>query len=160
MSQDREAALRREAAALAFDLSAMAKPGGNYAPYTVDGRTVQVSGQVARAGAGDIVTGRAGRDASLADAKRAAALAAMRALVLLRHAAGGDLARIAAVTRMTVFTRCTEDFTQLSEVSDGASDLLHAVLGEEGTHARSSIGVFSLPKGALAEVELSAVLRG
>jgi len=158
VSTDREAAYRREAEKLGFNPDAELAPGGNYLPFVTDARTIVVSGQIAREGDGRIVTGRAGEDVSLADAKRAAALSALRILLLLRRAAG-SLDRVENVTRIGVLVRCTGEFTQISEVADGASDLLKAVLGESSGHARTSVGVFSLPKAAVVEIEASAVLR-
>jgi enamine deaminase RidA (YjgF/YER057c/UK114 family) len=61
------------------------------------------------------------------------------------------------ILRITVYVQCTPDFTQHSEVADAASDLLHTVLGEAGIHARTSIGVYQLPKNATLELELQAV---
>jgi hypothetical protein len=77
------------------------------------------------------------------------------ALAVLRKAAG-DLERIRAIAHVTVFTQCSDTFTQQSEVADGASDALVAVLGDAGRHTRTSIGVYQLPKNATVELELVA----
>ena len=158
MSHDREAALRRGANEVGFDLDAELQVGGNYVPYIVDGNTVYVSGQVSRVSPSQVLSGRAGAGVSLAQAQQAARVSAVRALAVLRKAAGG-LDRIASIPHLTVFTQCSDTFTQQSEVADGASDLLVAVLGEAGRHTRTSVGVYQLPKNATVELELVAKLR-
>ena len=158
MSQDREAALRRAAAEVGFDLDAEIQVGGNYVPFIVNGNSVHVSGQISRVSASVVMSGRAGADASLAHAQKAAKVSAVRALAVLRKAAG-NLDRIAAIPHVSVFTQCAEAFTQQSEVADGASEVLVAVLGEAGRHTRTSIGVYQLPKNATVELELVATLR-
>ena len=72
----------------------------------------------------------------------------------------GSLIRVEAapqaVLRITVYVQCTEDFTQHSEVADAASDLLCEVLGDAGAHARTSVGVYQLPKNATVELDMVA----
>jgi enamine deaminase RidA (YjgF/YER057c/UK114 family) len=91
-------------------------------------------------------------------AQTAAKICAMRALVLLRQELG-SLDAIAKILRMTVYVQAAEDFTQLSEVGDAASEVLYAVLGEAGVHTRTSIGVFQLPKNASVELDLIAAVN-
>jgi enamine deaminase RidA (YjgF/YER057c/UK114 family) len=66
--------------------------------------------------------------------------------------------RIASVLKVNVFVQAAADFSQSSEVADAASDLLIAVLGEAGRHARTSVGVYRLPKNASVELDLTAAL--
>ncbi|WP_414442301.1 RidA family protein [Burkholderia sp. 22PA0106] len=135
-----------------FPLTEEIKVGGNYRPVVVDENLAYVSGQIPRVG--DVVrfTGVAGDDISLDDARRAAAISALRALTLIRNHCG-SLDRIAAVPRITVFVRSAPDFSKQSEVADGASDVLYAVLGDVGVHTRTSVGVAQLPKGASVEID-------
>ena len=132
--------------------------GGHYVPVVRHGDEVWVSGQIPRVGDTVMVTGRAGAGVSLEEARRAARIDAMRALALLRRSLG-SLDAIGAVLRITVFVQCSDDFTQQSEVADGASDVLHAVLGAAGVHTRTSVGVAQLPKNATVEVDLVAAVR-
>jgi len=155
MASSREDALRRIAAEIGFDLDAEIKVGGNYVPFIVSGSSIHVSGQISRLDASVVLEGRAGAGVSLAQAQRAAKVSAVRALAVLRKAAGG-LERIKAIAHVTVFTQCSDTFTQQSEVADGASDALVAVLGDAGRHTRTSIGVYQLPKNATVELELVA----
>jgi enamine deaminase RidA (YjgF/YER057c/UK114 family) len=79
----------------------------------------------------------------------------MRALAFVQRAAG-SLDAVRAIARITVYVRSAPDFTQQSEVADGASDLIAKVLGPVGAHTRTSVGVLQLPKGAAVEVDLIA----
>jgi enamine deaminase RidA (YjgF/YER057c/UK114 family) len=131
--------------------------GGNYTSTVRHGDVIYVSGQLPRVGATVAVMGRVGLEASLDDGRRAARICTMRALALLRQALG-SLDAIERILRMTVYVRSAPDFTQQSEIGDGASDLLHAVLGDAGVHTRTSIGVYQLPKGAAVEVDMIAAV--
>jgi enamine deaminase RidA (YjgF/YER057c/UK114 family) len=158
MMESREDAFRRVAAALGHDVDAEIKVGGNYTPFVVTDGWVHVSGQISRRSDGVVLSGRAGEGTTLAQAQSAAKFSALRALSVLRSAAEG-LERVRGVPHVTVFTQCSDSFTQLSEVADAASEVIHAVLGDAGRHTRTSIGVYQLPKGATVELELVASLH-
>ena len=147
------------ARSLDCDFSGEIKVGGNYVPAVREGGFVFVSGQVPRVGDKVEVTGRAGDGVSLEDAQRAARICALRALALLGREAG-SLDRVRRVVRVGVFTQSAATFTRQSEVADAASDLIHQVLGEAGIHARTSVGVYQLPKDATVELELTASIEG
>ena len=147
------------ATALGYSFDGELKVGGNYVPLMRDGTTLYVSGQVPRVGTTVVVTGRVGADVVLVDAQVAAKVCAMRALALLQRELG-SLENLRQVLRVTVYTQCTADFTHHSEVADGASELLHAVLGEAGKHTRTSVGVYQLPKNASVELDLIASAKG
>jgi enamine deaminase RidA (YjgF/YER057c/UK114 family) len=152
---DRDLELAAACTEHGFDLSAPLQIGGSYTSLVRDGRTLYLSGQLPRIGDHVAVAGVVGAEVSLDRAKRAAAIATLRALTLLRHELG-SLARLQGVLRLTVFVHCTADFTQHSEVADGASDLLWRVLGSAGAHTRTSVGVLQLPKNAAVELDLIA----
>ena len=132
--------------------------GGDYVPVVHDGDLAFVSGQVPRVGKEVVVTGRVGEVVSLADAQKAARISVIRGLLLLQAQLGG-LERIARVLRVGVYVQSAAGFTQQSEVADAASALLKAVLGEEGAHTRTSVGVYQLPKNAAVEIELTVRTR-
>jgi len=143
------------AAALGYAFDGELLVGGNYVPLLRDGGVVYVSGQVPRVGTAIVVTGRVDAEVPLARAQLAAKVCAMRALALLQRELG-TLERVRQVLRVTVFTQASDGFTQLSEVADGASELLHFVLGDAGRHTRTSVGVLRLPKNAAVELDLVA----
>ena len=131
------------------------KIGGNYSPVVRDGQQLFVSGQIPRVGDEVLYVGTVGAGIDLASARTAAAICAMRALAFVQRAAG-SLDAVRAVARITVYVRSAPDFTQQSEVADGASDLIARVLGPVGAHTRTSVGVLQLPKGAAVELDLIA----
>lgn len=152
---DRDLELAAACTEHGFDLSAPLQIGGSYTPLLRDGRTLYLSGQIPRIGDHVAVVGVVGAEVSLERAKRAAAIAMLRALTILRLELG-SLERLQGVLRLTVFVHCTADFTQQSEVADGASDMLWRVLGAAGAHTRTSVGVLQLPKNSAVELDLIA----
>jgi len=153
MQEPREAALQRSIDSLGHDFSGPLRQGGDYVPVQRDGCTAYVSGQVPRVGQTVVVTGRVGAEVSLEQARHAARVCAVRSLLLLREALGG-LDAIQQVLRVGVFVKSAEGFSQQSEVADAASVLLKEVLGDAGSHARTAVGVYELPKNAAVELEM------
>jgi enamine deaminase RidA (YjgF/YER057c/UK114 family) len=128
-------------------------PIANYVPYVVTGNLVVVSGQVPAIDGRIAVTGKVTWGVSTEQAKEAARLCFINVLVHLKAACDGDLDRVRRVVRLGGFIAAPSDFTQHAQVMNGASDLAVAVFGEAGRHARSTIGVPSLPADAAVEVE-------
>lgn len=153
----RESEFQAVARELGYDFNGELLKGGNYTPFVRHGGQVFVSGQVPRVGSQLVVTGRVGREVSLAQAQLAARICVMRALALLRQSLG-SLEPVSRILRVTVFVQAAEGYTQLSEVADGASELLFRVLGEAGVHTRTSVGVLQLPKDAAVELDLIAAV--
>jgi len=77
----------------------------------------------------------------------------------LRQLLDGNLGRIRKVLRINVYVQSAADFTQQSEVADGASEVLYSVFGEAGVHTRTSVGEFQLPKNASVEVDRVVTLK-
>ena len=138
-----------------FPLDAELKAGGNYAPLVRNGNDLYISGQLPRIGDVVVVMGRAGTDVTVSEAQRAARVCVLRALLILQRELG-SLDKVKSILRITVYVQSASDFTRQSEVGDGASDLLRAVLGPAGMHSRTSIGVFQLPKNGTVEVDMIA----
>ncbi len=144
-----------EAEALGYRFDGEIKIGGNYVPLVRDGQHIHISGQIPRVGNEVVVTGAAGGPVDLAQAQLAAKISVMRALALLQRSLG-TLEAIKAIPSMSVFVQSAPDFTQQSEVADGASEVLFRVLGTAGAHTRTSVGVLQLPKNATVEISLLA----
>lgn len=142
---------------LGYSFDGEIRIGGNYVPIVRHQNELYISGQIPRVGDTVVVTGRAGADTSLAQAQLAAKICAMRALALVQRSLG-SLDEVKRLLRMTLFVQCAEDFTQQSEVADGASEVLFFVLGDAGAHTRSSIGVYQLPKNSTVELDLIAAV--
>lgn len=133
-------------------------PQGDYLPVVVHNGLAYSAGMTPRVAGRLTVRGVIGADLGLAEARRAAGIAAGNALRAVAEAAGG-LDAIDRCLRMTVYLACLPEFTEHSQVADGASAALCAWLGERGQAARSAIGVRCLPSGAPVEVELTAAVR-
>jgi len=140
-------------AELGLTLPEAGAPIANYVPFTVSGKIIYVSGQVPRKDGKIHPVGHLGADVSIEDAKKAAEQCFLSIMAHAKVAAGGDLDRIARVLRVTGYVNSTADFTDQPSVINGASDCAVAVVWEAGRHARSAIGVGSLPGGAAVEVE-------
>ena len=150
---DRVQKFERAAQALGYDFGGEIRIGGHYVSLIQHGDVVEVSGQIPRVGSEVVVAGRVGADVDLAQAQSAAKICLMRALALLnRHLSG--LEAVAQILRLNVYVQSAADFTQQSEVADGASDLLYEIFGEAGVHTRTSVGVYQLPKNAAVELDL------
>ncbi|MFZ6815153.1 RidA family protein [Undibacterium sp. Rencai35W] len=146
------------AAALGYSFDGEIKIGGNYAPLVQDGDRIYISGQIPRVGSDVIVTGAVGAETSLTHAQLGAKVCAMRALALLKQSLG-TLERVKGIQRITVFVQSDKQFTQQSEVADGASEVLFNVLGPAGAHTRTSVGVYQLPKNASVEIDFIATVE-
>jgi enamine deaminase RidA (YjgF/YER057c/UK114 family) len=137
---------------LGFSLSAAPPPAANYRGLVVNGTTVIVSGCLPLEKGVLTYKGKLGADVDLVTGQQAAALCAVNLLRLMNQEFG-DLARIKRLLRLGGFVNCTESFTDIHLVLNGASDLMVHVLGESGIHARAAVGVAQLPLGASVEVE-------
>jgi enamine deaminase RidA (YjgF/YER057c/UK114 family) len=142
-------------AALGLTLPAVPASVANYVPAVRSGRLVFLAGQLARGPDGRILAGKVGRDTTEAQAAAAARLCALQLLAALK-AEVGDLAKVTRIVRVGGFVNCTPDFTAQPKVVNGASDLLVAVFGDRGRHARAAVGVAALPGDAPVEIELVA----
>jgi enamine deaminase RidA (YjgF/YER057c/UK114 family) len=140
-------------AALGITLPQPMPPVATYVPVTVAGQFVTVSGQLPAIDGKVAVTGKLGQGVSLEEGQHAARLCLINVLAQLQTALPGGLASITKIVRLGGFIAATPDFSQHAVVMNGASDLAVAVFGEAGRHARSTIGVASLPLDAAVEVE-------
>ena len=142
-------------AQLGIELPVPASPVANYVPFAGSGKLLVVSGQLAFGTDGKLSEAHKGKLGQGVD--KAAGQAAARACminVLAQVKAGiGDLDRVVRCVRLGGFINCTPDFVDLPAIMNGASDLAVEVFGDKGRHARSTIGVASLPMGCAVEVE-------
>jgi enamine deaminase RidA (YjgF/YER057c/UK114 family) len=129
------------------------KPVASYVGYVREGNLVFISGQLPFVGGKLGKTGIVGRDVTVAEATAEARICAINLLAQARAACGGDLERIRRCVRLGAFIACGSDFAEHPKIVNGASDLMFEVLGEAGQHARTSVGVASLPMQACVEVE-------
>ena len=140
-------------AELGITLPTAMAPMANYVPWVQTGSLVIVSGQVPAMDGKIAVTGKLGADRDVAEGQKAARMCFTNVLTHLRAACGGDLDRVRRVVRLGGFIACSPIFIAHALVMNGASDLAVEVFGDAGRHARSTIGVPSLPGDAAVEVE-------
>jgi enamine deaminase RidA (YjgF/YER057c/UK114 family) len=146
-------------AELGITLPAPMAPMANYVPFVRTGDLVVVSGQVPARDGKIAFTGKLSEGVSVETGQEAARLSFINVLVHLRAACEGDLDRVTQVVRLGGFIASPASFTQHALVMNGASDLAVAVFGDAGRHARSTIGVPSLPGDAAVEVEGMFTIR-
>lgn len=144
-------------AGMGLELPVPAAPVAAYVPVVVAGGLAHVSGQLPFIG-GELVKGRLGDDVTTGEGYDAAQACALMILAQLR-AALGSLDRIERIVKLGAFICSTDEFTDQPKVANGASELMAAVFGEAGKHARSAVGVPVLPLGAAVEVDAIAALR-
>lgn len=144
-------------AALGLTLPEAAAPVAAYVPVVIAGDTAYVSGQLPFVD-GKLVTGRLGDDVSLEAGVEAAQACGVMILAQLK-AALGSLDRVERVVKLGAFVNSTGDFTDQPKIANGASELMVAVFGDAGKHARSAVGVPVLPLGAAVEVDAIVTLR-
>jgi enamine deaminase RidA (YjgF/YER057c/UK114 family) len=133
-------------------------PAANYVPYVKVGHLLHVSGQISRNEAG-LLTGKLGLDLDVVAGAAAARTCAIALLAQAKAACDGDWSRLVRVVKLVGFVNSTADFTDQPKVINGASDLMVAVLGDAGRHARSAVSAASLPLGVAVEIEAIFELR-
>ncbi len=136
---------------LGLTLPQAAAPVASYVPTVLANGMLHISGQLPFKD-GQLVTGRVGEGVSLEDAQEAAKLCALM-LVAQMKAALGTLGRVERIVKLGVFVNSTGDFTDQAKVANGASDLMVALFGDAGKHARAAVGVPVLPLGAAVEID-------
>ncbi len=142
-------------AAIGLTLPNMAAPMANYVPFKRDGNVIYLSGQGPRRPEGGFYTGKVGADVDVAQAYEHAKLVGLALLATAKEAAGSlDSIEVLKVLGMV---NGVPEFGEHPAVINGCSDLFVAVLGERGRHARSAVGMGSLPIGITVEIE--AVMR-
>lgn len=152
-----DAAIDARLAELGLSLPEPAAPVAAYVPVVVAGGIAHVSGQLPFLD-GVLVKGRLGEDVDAGRGYDAARACGLMILAQLR-AALGSLDRVERIVKLGAFVSSTADFTDQPKVANGASELMAALFGEAGKHARSAVGVPVLPLGAAVEVDAIVAVR-
>jgi enamine deaminase RidA (YjgF/YER057c/UK114 family) len=143
---------------LGLKIPEVAKPVAVYVPAVRSGSYVYTSGQLPMVDGALAATGKVGAEIDAPAAKELAQICALNALAAIR-AVVGDLSAVVRVVKVVGFVASTPDFTGQPGVVNGVSELLGEVFGDAGVHARSAVGVVSLPLDAPVEVELIVEVR-
>lgn len=146
---------------LGIDLPQRLVPGGSYVPWRIAGSLLFLSGQGPKKPDGTFETGVVGADVTIEEAQRHARLCGIN-LIAAAKLALGDLDRVDGVIKVFGMVQATEGFMKHPSVINGCSDLLEEVFGEAGRHARSAVGMATLPNRMTVEVEavLSIAITG
>ncbi len=148
------------ASAAGWQMRAALAPAARYRLSTQMGNLLILSGQIATDPNGmPGPFGKLGAELSNAAGRSAARSAALNLLAVLRDAVNDDARRVKQVLRLGVFIAAAADFSAHSEVADGASEVFEQIFGECGVHARTSVGVASLPTGVAVEVDALVALH-
>lgn len=138
---------------LGLELPPVAAPAGAYLPAVISGNLVFTAGQIPLIDGKLMATGKVGAELTADEGKAIAARCCLNAIAAVESVIG-DLDRVKRVVKVVGFVSSTPDFTAQPSVLNGASELLEQIFGEAGRHARSAVGVASLPLDAPVEVEL------
>ena len=144
-------------AELGLTLPEPSAPVANYVPYVVTGNTVFVSGQISKIGDA-VVKGRLGEGLTVDDGQRAAQLSGLNIVAQLKAACGGDLSRVRRIVKLGGFVQATPDATgpAIPQIINGCSDLMVALFGDRGRHARFAVSAPSLPLDVAVEIDCVA----
>jgi enamine deaminase RidA (YjgF/YER057c/UK114 family) len=144
-------------AQLGLTLPPVAAPVAAYIPAIRTGALVYTSGQLPFVDGQLSVTGKVGAEVSIEEAKEAAKLCALNAIAAVHDLVGLDA--VVRIVKVVGFVASAPGFADQPQVINGASELLGAVFGDAGVHARSAVGVAELPRNTPVEVELIAEVR-
>ncbi len=138
---------------LGLTLPPAAAPVASYVPAVEAGGLLHISGQLPFREDGSLMLGRLGEgDADLAYGQEAAKRCALMLTAQIKAALGG-FERVQRIVKLGVFVNSTGDFIEQPQVANGASDLMVALFGDAGKHARSAVGVAVLPRGVAVEID-------
>jgi len=138
---------------LGITLTAPSKPIANYVKAVRAGNLIFLSGHGPVKTDGTYITGKVGRELTIEEGYEAAKLTAVGLLSTLK-AEIGDFNKVKRVVKVLGMVNCHSDFTDHPKVINGCSDLLVAVFGDKGKHARSAVGMNSLPMNTSVEIEI------
>ena len=145
-------------AELGLTLPKPAAPVAAYVPVVISGGMAYVSGQVSMKD-GHLIKGRLGETMTPEEGFAAAQACGLMIVAQLKAALGGDLSRVEKIVKLGAFVSSTADFVDQPKVANGASELMVALFGEAGRHARSAVGVPVLPLGVAVEIDAIVAVR-
>jgi len=128
-------------------------PAANYVNAVRTGNLLFLAGKGPTTSEGKLITGKVGTDLTIEQAYEAARSVAINQMAVLKHELG-DLSKVKRIVKVLGMINSSPEFTDHSKVMNGYSDMMVAVFGESGKHARSSVGMYSLPFNIAVEVEM------
>ena len=144
--------IERRLTELGHTLPQPVSPIATYVPFVRTGAVVHISGQVSVDATGG-VTGVVGEAVDLIEAQRAAEICGLNLIAQMKAACDGDLDRVVRIVKLGGFVQAGPEFFDIPQVINGCSDLMVAVFGDKGRHARAAVGVYRLPRNFAVEVD-------
>jgi enamine deaminase RidA (YjgF/YER057c/UK114 family) len=138
---------------LGIELPPPSKPMANYVRAVRSGNLLFLAGTGPTKADGSNITGKVGKDLTLEQGYDAAKVTGIAILSTLKNELG-DLNKVKRIVKVLGMVNCHSDFTDQPKVINGFSDLMVAVFGEKGKHARSAVGMNSLPSNIAVEIEI------
>jgi len=144
----------KKIADLGLTLPEPSAPVANYVPYVITGNLVFISGQISKIG-DETIGGRLGEDLTVERGQAAARLSALNLLAQMKAACGGDLSRVKRIVKLGGFVQALPAATaaDIPKVINGCSDIMVAVFGDAGRHARFAVSAPSLPLDVAVEID-------
>ncbi|ARP81226.1 hypothetical protein CAL12_10500 [Bordetella genomosp. 8] len=144
---------------LGIELPSLPKPAGSYVPFRRHGDLVFLAGQTSSRDGKAVYSGPVEGPDDIERGYAAARLCAINMLAILQHACDGDLERVGGCLKVNGYVLAATGFESVPAVVNGASDLLVEVFGDAGRHARTAVGVATLPRNVTVEVEGTFFLK-
>ena len=148
--------VEKKLAEMGLSLPPTPTPVANYVPAVRSGNLLFVAGHgpgVLKDGKLEYIRGKLGRDLNVEQGYEAAKQVTLNILQSIKGTIG-DLDKVRRIVKVLGFVNCAEDFPDQPKVINGCSDLLVALYGERGRHARSAVGMNQLPFGIAVEIEM------
>ena len=139
---------------LGLELPPVSKPIANYVKYVRTGNLIFLAGHGPSKTDGTNITGKVGKDINIEQGYEAAKITALSLIATLKDALGGDLSKVKRIVKVNGYVNCLPDFIDQPKVINGCSDLLVALFGEKGKHARAAMGMVALPSNIAVEIEM------
>lgn len=142
---------------LGLQLPDTPKPVGAYQPVVMSGDIAYLSGQIAKPFDGKLIRGKVGKDLTLAEGQEAARVTALNVVSVVKNYIGFD--KFDRFLRVVGYVQCDEFFYDIPQVMNSASELFSKIFGENGVHARSAVGMSSLPLNTAVEIEATIKIK-
>lgn len=146
-------------AEMGLTLPKASAPAANYVSVVQHGDLLHVAGQIPFDASGELIKGTLGAGCGIEQGVEAARRCALGVIAQVGAALDGDFDRVERFVKLGVFVASTPDFFDQPKVANGASDLVVALFGERGKHARSAVGTAALPLGVAVEVDAIVAVR-
>ena len=153
MDEEKKLVISKKLAQLNIKLPEAPDPVGAYVAFKIIGNLLYISGQLPIGQDGKIIKGKIGKDLTLEQGQQASKLCVINILAQAKKALNNDLNKVKNCVKITGYVNSSDDFIDQPKVINPASEILSAVFGDKGKHARAAVSTNSLPLGAAVEID-------